>query len=127
MSAPQNARAARHRIRELNDAFRRQGPTWASALGAARPDQDGWYITDGVHGFGPLFVLEAVGAVQRFDAFTDDNDPHGEHDFGALDLAGRRLFWKIDYYDLHLRHGSDDPANPDVTRRVITLMLAEEY
>jgi hypothetical protein len=115
------------RIRELNDAFRTKGPTWASALGLARPDEDGWYITDGVHGFGPLFALEAVRAVQRFDAFTGDNDPHGKHDFGSFELAGHRLFWKIDYYDADLRYGSDDPANPDVTRRVITVMLASEY
>lgn len=115
------------RIRELNDAFRQRGPTWASALGLARPDQDGWYITDGVHGFGPLFALEAVGMVQRFDGFAADNDPHGEHDFGAVEIAGQRVLWKIDYYDLELSHGSEDPANPNITRRVITIMLAEEY
>lgn len=121
MTSPSTAR-----IRELNDAFRAKGPLWASALGQARPDQDGWYITDGVNGFGPLFALEAVGAVQRFDSFAQ-NDPHGEHDFGAFELAGQRLFFKIDYYDLDLSHGSDDPANPDVTRRIITIMLASEY
>jgi len=115
------------RIRDLNDAFRKAGPTWASALGLARADEDGWYITDGVSAFAPLFVLEAVGLVQRFDAFGPDNDPHGEHDFGAFDLASQRLFWKIDYYDLDLRHGSPDPADPDLTRRVITIMLASEY
>lgn len=115
------------RIRELNDAFRQRGPTWASALGLARPDKDGWYITDGIHGFGPLFALEAVGAVQKFDSFGANNDPHGEHDFGAVEIAGQRVFFKIDYYDLELRCGSPDPANPDVTRRVITIMLASEY
>ncbi len=127
MSAPNNASAARRRIRELNDAFRTKGPTWASALGLARPDQDGWYITDGVNGFGPLFALEAVGAVQRFANFNADNDPHGEHDFGAVEIAGQRVFFKIDYYDLELSYGSEDPANPDITRRVITIMLASEY
>lgn len=127
MSAPETALAAGRRIRELNDAFRAKGPTWASALGLARPDIDGWYITDGVNGFGPLFALEAVGAVQCFDSFTADNDPHGEHDFGTVEIGGRRVFWKIDYYDLRLRYGSPDPANPDRTRRVITIMLASEY
>jgi hypothetical protein len=90
VSAPNGGSAAR--IRELNDAFRAKGPIWASALGLARPDHDGWYLTDGVNGFGPLFVLEAVGAVQRFDSFTADNDPHGEHDFGAVEIAGERIF-----------------------------------
>ena len=115
------------RIRELNDAFRTKGPLWATALGLISPDKDGWYITDGIHYLGPLFALEAVRAVQRFDSFDAGNDPHSEHDFGALTLAGHRVFWKIDYYDLELRYGSDDPANAAVTRRVITIMLASEY
>jgi Protein of unknown function (DUF3768) len=34
--------------------------------------------------------------VANFDAFTEDNDPHGEHDFGAFDMAGEKIFWKID-------------------------------
>lgn len=69
-----------------------------------------------------------VEAVQSFDAFTPDNDPYGEHDFGAVDLAGiGRVLWKIDYYDLSLSFGSDDPADPTRTRRVLTVMLTEEY
>jgi len=32
--------------------------------------------------------------VRAFDAFTNDNDPHGEHDFGAIDEGGVRCFWK---------------------------------
>lgn len=115
------------RIRALNDAFRAKGPIWASQLGMAVPDEDGWYITDGVQAQGPLFVLEAVRAVQKFDSLGANNDPHGEHDFGALTLAGQRLFWKIDYYDLDLLYGSATPEDPAVTRRVITIMLASEY
>jgi hypothetical protein len=114
------------RIRALNDAFRAKGPLWASSLGV-RPDDDGWYITDGVQALGPLFTLEAVQAVRTFASFGTGNDPHGEHDFGAFTLAGERLLWKIDYYDLRLRHGSPAPDNPDVTRRVMTIMLASEY
>jgi hypothetical protein len=65
--------------------------------------------------------------MRRFDAFTPDNDPHGEHDFGAFDEGGDRFFWKIDYYDKQMEFGSPDAADPDVTARVLTLMLAEEY
>jgi hypothetical protein len=86
-----------------------------------------WMITAGVQAKGPVFVLMATSAVQAFEAFTADNDPYGEHDFGAFELAGERLFWKIDYYDRELQFGSEDPADPAVTRRVLTIMLASEY
>ena len=64
---------------------------------------------------------------QTFSEFNADNDPHGEHDFGSFDLAGEKFFWKIDYYDLDMTSGSDDPADPEKTTRVLTIMLAEEY
>ena len=62
-----------------------------------------------------------------FDAFTSDNDPHGERDFGSFAICGEHLFWKIDYYDQGLRFGSEDPSDPAVTRRIMTIMLASEY
>lgn len=78
--------------------------------------------------------------IESFDAFTPDNDPYGERDFGAIyqDRAGRwtitrpgrpaeTVFWKIDAYDRELQFASEDPANPAVTRRVLTIMLASEY
>ena len=55
------------------------------------------------------------------------NDPHEEHDFGAFDADGQRVFFKIDYFDESLTYHSPDPADPSVTKRVITIMLAEEY
>jgi Protein of unknown function (DUF3768) len=55
------------------------------------------------------------------------NDPHGEHDFGSFEYSGQTIFWKIDYYDMRLKWGSPDPADPAVTRRVLTILLAEEY
>ena len=68
-------------------------------------------------------------AVRNFDAFSQDNDPHGERDFGAVTLeSGESLFWKIDYYaDANCDAGSEDPADPARSFRVLTLMLAEEY
>ena len=80
--------------------------------------------------------------VETFDAFTPDNDPYGERDFGAIyrgsdgrwttsypaqGRAVEKVFWKIDAYDRALQFGSEDPANPAVTRRVLTIMLASEY
>lgn len=66
-------------------------------------------------------------AVAGFDDFSEDNDPYGEHDFGSLSLQGELVFWKIDYYDLDLSNGSPDPADPSVTIRVLTVMMAWEY
>ena len=66
--------------------------------------------------------------VQAFDAFTGDNGPHEEHDFGAIDLPEtKKVFWNIDYYDRTLTAGSDDPADPHLTRRVLTIMLNSDY
>ena len=62
-----------------------------------------------------------------FEDFTPDNDPHGEHDFGAFEHAGKRIFWKIDYYDAACENGSEDPADASKTTRVLTIMLADEY
>jgi hypothetical protein len=69
----------------------------------------------------------AICEVETFDAFSRDNDPHGEHDFGSFELADQKFFFKLDYYDRALEFGSDDPADPAKTTRVLTIMLAEEY
>jgi hypothetical protein len=65
--------------------------------------------------------------VETFDAFTPDNDPYGERDFGAFEHNGQRVFWKIDYYDRTLTRGSEDASDPSETVRVLTIMLASEY
>lgn len=70
---------------------------------------------------------EALVQVANFKAFTKDNDPYGEHDFGAFELVSRKFFWKIDYYDKQCQQGSEDPTDPEKTSRVLTLMLAEDY
>lgn len=64
-------------------------------------------------------------AIEGFDSFSEDNDPYGEHDFGSLVWEGQKIFWKIDYYDQNLEYGLD-PLDPEC-RRVMTVMLAEEY
>ncbi|MGH7025423.1 MAG: DUF3768 domain-containing protein [Caulobacteraceae bacterium] len=104
------------RIRELNDAFRAGG----ASMGR-------WMITRGVAALAAEFVALAVQSVRDFDRFDADDDPWGEHDFGAFDLVGERPIWKIDYYDPSLSHGSANPADPAVTARVLTVMLPEEY
>ena len=66
-------------------------------------------------------------SVARFCNFTEENDPHGEHDIGNFTLCQRTFYWKIDAYDENLEFGSEDPSDPTKTPRVLTLMLAEHY
>jgi hypothetical protein len=66
--------------------------------------------------------------VELFETFTRGNDPYQEHDFGAVEHNGHRVFWKIDYYSRQdSAYGSEDPSDPSKTIRVLTLMLADEY
>jgi hypothetical protein len=103
------------RIRALNDQLR-QHLTGGMAV-----------ITPGVAALGAEAVERIVKTVAVFDDFCHANDPHEEHDFGAFDADGHRVFFKIEYYDDTLTYHSLDPADPSVTERVITIMLAEEY
>ena len=84
-------------------------------------------ITQAISALEPLVYSEVISAVQSFSCFDTGNDPYGEHDFGKISVAGHEVFWKFDYYDLDLQMASLDPANPDITARVLTIMLAEEY
>lgn len=102
-------------VARLNDAFRQM------------PVDGRLAVTAGVIALGNGAVADILLAVASFDAFTPDNDPYGEHDFGAVAWHGTRIFWKIDCYDRTMRFGSPDPADPSVTTRVLTVMLADEY
>jgi hypothetical protein len=108
---------SRERIRELNDALRK-----SLDLNLGRV-----LVTRGVSEMGSEKQPHILKAVQDFSCFDSDNDPHGEHDFGSFDLDGQKFFFKFDYYDLNLEFGSDDPADPAKTTRVLTIMLAAEY
>jgi hypothetical protein len=84
-------------------------------------------ITRGISELEPDLINQIMSAVQSFDQFTADNDPYEEHDFGRIIVAGLTVFWKFDYYDLDLQMHSLDAADPAVTARVLTIMLADEY
>jgi hypothetical protein len=103
------------RIRSLNNAFRR------TFVGGAV------MITAGVEAM-PLDQRRSLlQKIRSFESFGEDNDPHHEHDFGAVEEAGERFFWKLDYYDRKTEFGSPYPADPSVTTRVLTIMRADEY
>jgi hypothetical protein len=100
------------RIRELNDAFR------TGFAGDGRV-----YVTAGIAAMSPAQQVEVMRRVHCFIAFTPDNDPYGEHDFGSFEYAGKTIFWKVDCYDRDLNYGSPDPSDEIVTTRVMTVML----
>jgi hypothetical protein len=109
--------AQRAKIRELNDAFR---TTLDDRLGRVM-------MTAGIDALPPDAKAMVIRRVATFSNFTPDNDPHGEHDFGSFTHAGRKIFFKLDYFDPQMRFGSEDPADPAKTTRVLTIMLADEY
>ena len=104
------------RIAELNDLCR-------TAMGVAGRV----FQTPGISAMSAADQSAIREKVETFDAFSPDNNPHGERDFGSFEHAGEKIFWKIDYYDRDLTGGSEDPSDPRQTTRVLTIMLASEY
>jgi hypothetical protein len=103
----------RNKVRALNDAFRQRlhgGRVVTTASLAEHPH-----------------LSTILNLVHYYSAFSEDNDPYGEHDFGDLVFEGEKIFWKIDYYDKSLSQGSEDPSDPVLTTRVLTIMRATEY
>jgi hypothetical protein len=117
-----------NKIAELNDRFRK-------ATGSSDPEGISLgkkVMTRGIRDLGLIATVDIAERVAAADSFTEDNDPHGEHDFGSFDCDGNRIFWKIDYYDRSSfgtgrDMGSEDPSDPAMTLRVLTIMLASEY
>ena len=111
-----NTETTTARIRDLNDAARRN-----------ETDGDLVMVTCGIKALPPADQSAILARVFAFDDFTKANDPHGEHDFGNFEHKGRLIFWKVDCYDRDMTQGAEDPSDPTKSRRVLTIMLAEEY
>src|SRR4030088_2308987 len=94
-------------IRALNDTLRKN---LTSGLAV---------ITPGVAALGREAVDRIVKTIAVFDDFCHANDPHEEHDFGAFEVDGATIYFKIDYFDQDLSMHSPDPADSTVTQRVI--------
>lgn len=117
MNAEDKARASK--IAQLNDELRTNplsaidGRNMIVAAGELKSDM--------------AMVARVMGAAAAFTDFNANDDPYGEHDFAAFEVDGFRCCFKIDYYDLNLECHSPDPADPEVTCRVLTLMFAADY
>lgn len=78
---------------------------------------------------GPDFAMEATRRIASLtpEDFSKDIDPRGERDMGKVEVQGRPVWFKIDYYDTAFEYGSEDPANVEQTRRVLMIMFPEDY
>ena len=126
------AREQTARIARLNDLARKAMGIACTAV-----------VTVGFRSLPEADQSQVRELIETYDAFDDGNDPHGERDFGTIyQLADgcwtterprvcederERAFWKFDYYDRDVQFSSEDAANPAVTRRVLTIMLSDEY
>ena len=132
MTALATARELTARIARLNDLARRAMGVACTAV-----------ATIGFRSLPASDQSRVRELIETFDAFTEDNDPHGERDFGTIYQLGdgqwtterprvrdderERVFWKLNYYDREMRFASEDAADPARTRRVLTIMLSDEY
>lgn len=106
------------KISDLNDALRKN---------MLNPGKNKVFITTGVSVLPIIDKMRILKKIIDFNDFNKGNDPHGEHDFGRIEHNGLDYFFKIDYYDNEMTCGSDDPSNPDIATRVLTIMRADEY
>lgn len=102
-------------IATLNDKFRKSF-TGGQVL-----------LTAGIDSMSMDDKANILSMVRNFNDFNEDNDPYGEHDFGSFNYKGNKIFWKIDYYDLNYEFMSENPADPTITNRVLSILLAEEW
>ena len=78
-------------------------------------------------GNGALAILAQASIMKAIRHHLFEQDAHGERDFGQIEFRGERIWFKIDYYDYDLEYGSEDPSDASVTKRVMTIMLPEDY
>jgi Protein of unknown function (DUF3768) len=103
------------RIRDLNDRFRKSFQGGKILL------------TQSVSDLPDMVKAAALCEVQKFDAFTEANDPTNEHDFMMFEFCNRDFIFSITYYDKKMEHGSPDSADPDVTTRIGALMMVSDW
>lgn len=105
------------KIRELNDQLRTKG------LGGTIVAAGSLAVASDLH------KAIACTLVRFFNEFEEGDNPYHEHDFGKVHskALNQDFYFKIDYYAPDMMNGSEDPADPDKTVRVLTIFYAEDY
>lgn len=111
------------KVRKLNDLFR------TTMIGGI------FRLSENVAALSPQEKSDIIGVVRSFNNFTKANDPHNEHDFSFFHhritedgkTRNEKFFFKIDYYDLNEEYHSPNAADPEVTKRILTIATADEY
>lgn len=107
-----------NKIAELNDKLRQN---------LFNPGKDKVILTQGVSNLPFDEQLRILIKVKLFNNFNEGNDPYQEHDFGMIEHSELKYFFKIDYYDTSMEYASENPADDNITIRVLTIMRADEY
>lgn len=107
------------KIRDLNDRFRRGELDIGKIVMMGDLAQEAQ--SDPAKGYAVL------SAVRAFNDFDEGNDPYEEHDFGTVEVNGESFVWKIDYYDPEMSGHSRDPADPEFTSRILTIVHSRDY
>lgn len=102
-------------IAELNDQFR-------------QTFKGGKVVySEGVKALPTMERVKVFSAIKAFSNFNEENDPYQEHHFGSVTINGERYFFMIDYFTLGLKHYSENPADPKITKRVMTIIKDSEF
>ena len=106
------------KIAELNDQLRQNLFT---------PGLNRVFVSAAVSSLPYLERARLLDKVQKFNDFNEENNPYGERDFSRIEHNGINYFWKIDYYNKTMDAGSENPADENITIRVLTIMRSDEY
>ena len=112
-------------VARQNDQFRRWHTIGERKPGIYVPGRSVW--TAAFEARETAFKRAALQAIGAFDDFTVDNDPAHFHDFGAVQVMGETVWFKVDLYDQTYTYGSEDPADLRATRRVLTILFPAEW
>lgn len=89
-------------IAEHNDRFRN---TWGADF--TIPGQI--VMTRAVAALSPAWMVRLMQAIQQFSDFNEDNDPYGDHSFGAVEITvggeTKTIWFKIDGVDAPSHNG----------------------